>query len=424
MLLPVAALANGGGYFRGGVEQTGDLAGFEPEETGKVRILDEQLTIVLGKEEAAVEVRYLMHNETNGRVKVRFGFPVEESFDSILGQLEPKTLKVLSRYQGYEVQAAGKAVKAVWQGEEKQTVDPRFHGLTGWWISDLDFKPGEEKPVRIAFRAGYSSDYRSVSDTATTSAALLRYRLSTAACWADTIKQGRIVLKPDGIHPDELRVIKPVNRFRRDGDHWVWDFEDLEPTLADDIEIEARPEIYSHAYLRENQSISGFRAYVERGSQWLMEHSNYDVRASSTLAADASQSYGADQVKDPYKNAVWCEGADGPGIGEWLELVPKVAKPLHSIVFMGGYQAGALFQANARPKRMEVELNGEHRFEVEVPDKAEALEIPVAGYLKPVRKIRFTFKEVYPGTRFEDMCVSGIALRAMLDKKPELSPVR
>ena len=76
--------ANGGGYFRGGVESTGDVAGFEPKATENIRMLDEKLTISLGQKEADVEVRYLMRNETNKKVKVRFGFPVEESFDSDL----------------------------------------------------------------------------------------------------------------------------------------------------------------------------------------------------------------------------------------------------------------------------------------------------------------------------------------------------
>ena len=73
--------ANGGGYVRGGIENTGDVSGFEPKATENIRILDEKLTVGLGPNEADVEVRYLMRNMTGKKVKVRFGFPVEESFD-------------------------------------------------------------------------------------------------------------------------------------------------------------------------------------------------------------------------------------------------------------------------------------------------------------------------------------------------------
>src|SRR6478609_2910759 len=84
-VLAPSAFANGGGYFRGGVERAGDVAGFEPKETEKIRILDEKLTVALGSKAADVEVRYLMRNETDKKVTVRFGFPVEELFDDGYG---------------------------------------------------------------------------------------------------------------------------------------------------------------------------------------------------------------------------------------------------------------------------------------------------------------------------------------------------
>ena len=107
--------ANGGGYFRGGVENTGDVAGFEPKATGNIRILDEKLTIKLGPKEADVEVRYLMRNVTDKKVKVRFGFPVEESFDmdfmAAVGEEKIPDGKRLAYCKNYQITAAGKAVK-------------------------------------------------------------------------------------------------------------------------------------------------------------------------------------------------------------------------------------------------------------------------------------------------------------------------
>lgn len=131
------ALANGGGYFRGGVERAGDVAGFEPSETEKIRILDEKLTVALGPKSAEVEVRYLMRNETDKKVKVRFGFPVEESFDRNLiadtGTDGTKKSDHLKYCQDYVVTAGGKAVAAKWQGEEN-TGDKPFKGIAGGWF--------------------------------------------------------------------------------------------------------------------------------------------------------------------------------------------------------------------------------------------------------------------------------------------------
>jgi hypothetical protein len=427
-------LANGGGYFRGGVEHAGDVQGFEPKATENIRIIDEKLTVRLGPGEADVEVRYLMRNATANRVTVRFGFPVEESFDNndFIPQAEraAQTWKEPKYCQGYQISAGGKAVKAKWQDEQKPTrkeaADPRFKGIAGWLVSEMTFVGGEEKPVLIRFRSSYPHSAYSVSEDGRASAAIFRYRLSSAACWAGTIGSGRIVLKPAGIDPAELKVLKPVNRFRKQGDSWVWDFENLEPTLADDLEIEAVAAVNSYGRsLREGDRNSPQVDYLERGGKWSMLHSNYTAKASSVLRSDGDLSYAVANLHDNDPGNVWSEGAPGPGVGAWLELRPEVVKPLTAIEISPGYQKSAdLFSSNARPKRVKVTLNEEHSFTADVPDKQTSCRIPVRGYAKTVRVVKLIFEDVWPGAKFEDLCVSGIFLEVALDKKPKITPQR
>ncbi len=420
------ALANGGGYFRGGVERAGDVAGFEPSETEKIRILDEKLTVVLGPKSADVEVRYLMRNETDKKVKVRFGFPVEELFDNSMmvegGAADPEQSDrsdgKLKYCRNYTITTSGKPIKSKWQGEEKAGDDKRFKGIAGWLISEITFAAGEEKPVMIRFQSDYPSEKWSVSDDSFTGAALFKYRLSTAGCWAGTIGSGKIILKPTGIDPRDLKVLKPVNRFKKEGESWVWNFENLEPTLADDFEIEASPAI--HGY-----NGSKTTRYIERGSNWTMSLTNYQIKASSFLPAEGDHSYEPEKVKNLWGHEAWSEGVKVSGVGEWLELTPAVPKPLIAIELEPGMaKTEELFKANARPKKVLVELNGEKRFSVAIPDLKEAHRIPILDYAKPVKKIRLTFEEVWPGTKFEDLCVSGIRLQVKLDKKPKLEPSR
>ena len=422
MVLSQPAFANGGGYFRGGVEHAGDVAGFEPKETEKIRILDENLTVALGPKSADVEVRYLMRNETTKKVKVRFGFPVEESFDRELmtevGRDGAKKTKMLKYCQNYVITASGKSIAAKWQGEEQNGEDKRFKGIAGWLISEISFEGGEEKPVMIRFRSEYPLESWNVSEDTSDSAGLFRYRLSTAACWAGTIGSGRITLKPVGIDPGELKVLKPVNRFKKEGENWVWNFENLEPTMADDLEIEAHPEIRGH-------NDTDTTRYVERGEKWLLTHTNYEVTASSVLAPADKQTYEAAKVKSLWANGTWSEGVPGKGAGEWLELKPTIPKPLAAIeIRPGHFKSEGLFLANARPKKILVLLNDEHRFVADIPDVMAPLRILVSDYTKPVKKIRLTFQEVWPGTKFEDLCVSSVKLEVKLDKKPKLAPVR
>ncbi len=411
--------ANAGGYSKGGVERAGDVAGFEPNATENIRILDEKLTVKLGPKLAVVEVRYIMKNITDKKVSVRFGFPVEESFDNDypMGEGAPMDHATHANQKpaycrDYQPSAAGKSIKATWQAERRQDKDARFKGLAGWIVSELDFAANEEKPVTIRFNSSYPSSVWGSSCQTSVAAMLFRYRLSTAACWAGTIGSGQIILQPNGINPEKLKVLKPVNRFKRDGLNWVWNFEDLEPTMADDLEIESSP-----------GRISYYGDYSEENGHWMMTHSNYHVKASSTLPPEGTVKFVAANIKG--NDNPWCEGAKGPGIGEWLELEPVEPKPLTAISMTPGYARDQkLFEANGRPRKMLVELNGEHRFTVDVPDSRDEVEFPVLNYRKPVKKIRLTFIEVWPGNRFEDLCITHVSLHVRLDKKPVLPPCR
>jgi len=433
------ACGNGGGYITGGVRATGGVVGFEPVATGHVRILDETLVIRAGRDSATVEVRYLMRNMTDKRVRVRFGFPIEESSaDSpyrAVGDPAPASHKSPLYCKNYQIAARGKPLRVRWQAEENPEGDRRFNGLSGWNISEITFAKGEEVPVTIRFESEYPGGHHFVSETSTTSAGIFRYRLSTAACWHGTIAEGRVIIEPDGIDPADIRVIKPVNRFKREGDRWIWNFKDLEPTLDDDLEIECRPEVnvFGEQPLvregRERLPMHLYAEFIDRGGRWSMLHSNYTARASSTLAPQGETRYDANNIRDRWAARPWSEGAPGHGAGEWLEITPAAAKPLIDIRIRPGYQGREddemhLFKANARPKRVRMELNGEHKFDVELLDEADEVVIPVRGYDKPVRKIRMTFTEVYPGERHEDLCVTSVRLHARLDREPKLRPTR
>ena len=402
------------------------MIGFEPKDTEKIRILDEKLVVILGAKEADVEVRYLMRNETDKKVKVRFGFPVEESSSrsDFFPEVEKQeTAKVGLKYcRNYSVTASGKPVAFKWQAEAKTQADKRFSGIAGSTVSEITFAAGEEKPVFIRFNSEYPLEEWSASDDSSTGSSLFKYRLSTAACWAGTIGSGKIILKPNGIPASELKVIKPVNRFRKDGENWVWDFEDLEPTMADDLEIEAAPEIFR--YPARGGDLENSR-YVSRGGNWAIYHVNYWVKASSTLPSDGDISYSAENMKSFWPEKTWSENVEGAGIGELVELTPEVPKPLAAIEIDPGYsKSDLLFKANARPKVVSVQLNGEHTFTATIPDSNTSFYIPVSGYGKAVKTIRLTFLDVWLGSQYEDLCVSAIRLHVRLDKKPKFQPAR
>ena len=98
---------------------------------------------------------------------------------------------------------------------------------------------------------------------------------------------------------------------------------------------------------------------------------------------------------------------------------------MEAVDIQGGYQSDeTLFDANARPKLVEIVLNDEHHFEATLPDEEGAVTIPVIGYDKPVKTVRVIIKAVYPGKKWEDCVIMSLTVTTPLDKKPNVRPAR
>lgn len=453
VLMPCALWANAGGYHYGGVESSGSVGGFEPKHLQAVRILDEQLTVDLREDGAEVKVRYIMRNETDRKVKVRFGFPIEESVGRQL-ITHPPTIEpvpdIPKSAAGYRAAARGRPLKAKFVAEKRGATvasDPdfrlmagrfgtgkssvfggdwSFQGIVGWMVSEVAFGPGEEMPLAITFSQPFVAEYWGAGDTYR-AAKIFSYRLSTAAAWAGTIARGRIELRPKNIDPAEVKVLKPAGRFERVGANLVWSFENLEPTLADDLVVEAVPDGTTEisAWFDEKsgrvvERETGLRAEVEqRGGRWFAWHRGFRASASSERAPYVAANVGNDDDDGKFK--VWAEGAPGVGTGESLELRPNVARPLTAIVISPGYaESDALFSANARPKTVRVELNGEHSFAAQIPDSRTKCRLAITGYKKPVKSVKLVFEDVWKGSQHEDLCVSDVQLEVGLPSEPKL----
>ena len=437
LLVPFAAisslLANGGGYLAGGVSETGTITGFTPSGTGAVQIADERLDIAMQPKAAAVEVVYLLQNVTEKNAEVRFGFPVEEldtdAMDGDGSETKPPRRK-LEYCRDYRVEWNGKRIKAVFEPESGATLsNPERRGIRGWLVSTIEVPSGKRGTLSIRYTADYPGEEMHVSDDSRIAPKIFRYRLSTGAAWAGPIAKGVVTVRADGIPREDLKVLAPAGRFEKQGNAWRWEFKDLEPSLADDLEIQAAPDENRYTrpesgdWLDENTK---FVTFIERGGRWFASHANFSkVTASSELAPQKGNFYRAENVADSNWETVWAEGAKGDGRGEWIEARLEVPKRVHAVEVRGGYAKDeAMFRANARPKRVEFVLNGEHRFTASLPDEAEAVRVPVSGYDKPVETVRMVIKDVYPGSKWQDCVVTRLEVTTALAKAPNVQPAR
>lgn len=162
------------------------------------------------------------------------------------------------------------------------------------------------------------------------------------------------------------------------------------------------------------------------------------------VAADLlACTYGPTRLLDGDPATAWCEGAKGPGVGEVVVVPLPGSGPLE---IRDGYgKSPELFAQNARVRRVEVALLGSGweapaqytvvaatpvlgRREVELKDVDGWQELPLpewsaptgwapslpAGWTVPPQTPRFVamrILSVYPGTKYEDTCVSEIRRR-------------
>jgi hypothetical protein len=431
-----ALLANGGAW-RTGVPGTGSASASDKNHKTDVTIEDEALKIDLHPEYAAVEVRYRMHN-TGPKVQQDFFFPVERWGKNPDADTDTKSADIGQ----YQITVDGKKLPSTTvsgsKEEAKETTSGQFWQqnvptIKSWKKSVISFDRNQTREVMIQYQAPYAENDESVSDDSHISDATFAYSLSPAATWKGPIGKGKIVINILHPEPEDVSIERPKERFQKISDtHYEWTFENLKPTLADDIRIIAHSKYDSYPTGYSEEDLHRHASYVLRDNQYFLDHTDYDATASSTLAPQGKRNYEVVNIKaDPQREeqTPWAEGVEGDGIGESITLDVKRPLPLYGILIRPGYYEYGRDDAwwkNNRVAELEITLNDEHTFTEKIPD--ERFENPylirVRDYTKPVNKVKLVIKGVYRGTQFRDTCISLVELRAPLTKKPEIQPAR
>jgi hypothetical protein len=418
------------------VPLTGNGAATDQKKSTNVTIEDEKLVIDLHQEFAAVEVRYRMTN-TGAQVAQDFFFPVERWAESD-GESGDNTVTDL---EGYAITADGGELKFETvdaKGEKpKAEKDPHWGefkaGTRHWMKSSIPFAQGQTREILIRYRSPYAAIQSSVSEDGHSGEAYFRYSLSPAATWKGPIGKGKITVNYLHPRPEEIVITKPKDRFKKINDtQFEWEFQNLKPTLADDMKIIVHPAYDTYEAVRVTPETAEtppqFRAdYVIEGNRYFLQHSDYDATASSTLPPQGEHKYDVGNIKGMESGTTWAEGADGDGIGESITLAVHRALPLDAIMIMPGYRADeAAWARNNRVAQLEITLNGEHTFVAPIPDDkfADLYPIPVREYTKPVTAVKLVIKAVHPGASAHDTCISRVELRAKLSEKPKFQPAR
>jgi hypothetical protein len=433
LVVGISTLLANGGAWQTGVLGTGSASASNQNRKTDVTIEDERLKIDLHPEYAAVEVHYRMHN-TGPKVEQEFFFPVERWGKN------PDADTKGADIGHYEISVDGRELK--WtnvlgpkeEGSEiasGQFWQQNVSTMKSWKKSVIPFGRNQTREVTVRYRANYAENDESVSDDSHISDATFAYSLSPAATWKGPIGKGKIEINILHPEPEDVSIEKPKERFQKINDtHYEWTFENLKPSLADDIRIIAHSKYDKYPTGYSEEELTSRAAYVLKDHQYFLDHTDYDATASSTLAAQGKHNYDVVNIKaDPTREvqSPWAEGVEGDGIGESITLNVKRPLPLYGILIQPGYYDDKEpWLKNNRVAALEITLNDEHTFTENIPD--ELFERPylirVRDYAKPINKIKLVIKGVHRGTQFRDTCISLIKLRAPLTKKPEVHGAR
>ena len=461
-LSPFSLLFANGGAWQTGVPVTGNAAATDEKKTTNVTIEDEKLTIDLHQEFAAVEVRYRMKN-TGGPVDQDFFFPVERWSES---EDEGGDTKV--DLEGYEISADGTELK--FETVEAKGAKPKAEkekywgefkpGVRLWKKSSIPFAAGQSREILIRYRSPYAANQSGVSDDSHSEDLYFRYSLSPAATWKGPIGKGKITVNYLHPRPEEITIVKPKDRFKKVSDtQFAWEFQNLKPTLADDMKIIVHPG-YDTYPARGEYAVSyedrKFKAdYVVEKNRYFVQHTDYDAVASSTrnpdpapspsptptatastaespgeseVQAEGERRYDVNNIKGLEWGTTWAEGVEGDGIGESITLTVHHPLPLDAIMIMPGFKSEDKMRwtKNNRVAELEITLNSEQTFTVSIPDEqfTGLYPIPIRNYPKPVNTVKVVIKKVHPGSDSHDTCISQVELKAKLSKKPQIQGAR
>src|SRR5437870_1364831 len=373
LIVATCTLFANGGAWQTGVPGTGSASASNSNKQTNVTIQNEALKIDLHPEYAAVDVRYRMNN-TGPKVQQDFFFPVERWGKNPDADTDTKG----SDIDHYQISVDGKELKSTnvsgpkekssetkeetskptqdsSQAEEKgseaeQEADETTSGqfwqqnvstIKSWKKSVIPFERNQTREVAIRYRAKYAENDESVSDDLHISDATFAYSLSPAATWKGPIGKGKVEINISHSEPEDVSIEKPKERFRKVSDtHYEWQFENLRPTLADDIRIVAHSKYDSYPTGYSEEDLNSRASYVIRNNQYFHDHTDYDATASSTLAPQGKHNYDVVNIKaDPSREiqTPWAEGVEGEGIGESITLDVKRPLPLYGILIQPGY---------------------------------------------------------------------------------------
>ena len=159
------------------------------------------------------------------------------------------------------------------------------------------------------------------------------------------------------------------------------------------------------------------------------------LKASSTLASQGKNNYDVENTQKNLRSVAWCEGVKGHGVGERINMSVTTQKIYGSphiwgLTIVNGYAKDqTTWQNNSRVKKLRLYVNGKRWAELHLKDiiKPQTFTFPDNLNISMdelgkkayddddrVKQVDLSLEilEVYPGSKFDDTCITGISFGA------------
>jgi hypothetical protein len=409
------------------------------------------LKIDLLTESGHVEVEYTLRNPGKTAVTAEVGLPCK-AVTTLVTQEDGTSLKEEKStppFRKFDVQLDGE--KLEWKtvrdkAGQKDFPPPKLRGGTEpyryvpyWYTFKLPFEAGQTRKLRVRYETAYRVASGSVSEDYESSPETLTYLFSTAAVWKGAIGKGKVTVRAVGVPADQVKLNLP-KRFQRDGDQWTWEFKDFEPGLGDDLNIAVHPERVSYgrplpgAPEPQGDESPRYVEFVKVNNRWTLHHREFTATATSHLApikkGEEEFTYEAKNLADADTESIWAEGVKGDGVGESLTLTLTAPRKVTHVALRNGLcktDNPAVYERNGRVAEFGVSINGGKPFTAALRDERTMRHsqlIPLPQDAGEVKTIQLTIQKVYPGSNYQDTCISDIELISPLEKAPKITPAR
>ncbi len=137
-----------------------------------------------------------------------------------------------------------------------------------------------------------------------------------------------------------------------------------------------------------------------------------DRTSASSFISNGRRQFAPERAFDGDPSTAWSESTVGPGQGAWLAAHFDRAPRIQRVRILTGYDHvspnhGDLFAANSHLRRVRLTFDGGHAEEREVGEDQRTIDIDVDVR---ARTVRVEALDVYPGTRWADLCISEVSI--------------